>query len=217
MKNFKTKRLVVIAMLCALSYISVLVIRIPIVPSDFLKFEPKDAIIATAGFIYGPLASIAISVIVSFLEMFTISNTGVIGLLMNILSSCAFSCTAAVLYRRFRSIKGAAAGLTLGCVIMTVVMLLWNYTMTPIYMGVPKSAVLAMFPTVFIPFNLLKGTINSALTLLLYKPCITALRKAKLADPSKSETRKELNKETVLIALAILATCVFVIIMTKII
>ena len=54
------------------------------------------------------------------------------------------------------------------------VMMLWNYFLTPIYMGYPREAVAAMLPTVFLPFNAL-------ITVLLYKPVIRALRKTGLA------------------------------------
>lgn len=49
--NERTKKLTTLAMLCALSYIAVAVFRIPVVL--FLKYDPKDVIIAIGGFIYG--------------------------------------------------------------------------------------------------------------------------------------------------------------------
>ena len=63
-------------------------------------------------------------------------------------------------------------------------MLLWNYLLTPIYMGYPREAVAAMLPTTFLPFNLIKGGLNAAITMLLYKPVVTTLRKAGLAPSS---------------------------------
>ena len=67
-------------------------------------------------------------------------------------------------------------------------MLLWNYLITPIYQKVPRDVVAAMLPTVFLPFNLVKGGLNMAITLLLYKPVVTALRKARLAPESRKVT-----------------------------
>ena len=43
MKNEKVKQLVVMAMLAALAYVLMVLIRIPVV--SFLKYEPKDVII----------------------------------------------------------------------------------------------------------------------------------------------------------------------------
>ena len=88
--------------------------------------ECKDIIIMLGGFLFGPFAIIAISLIVSFLEMITISTTGYIGFIMNVLSTTAFACTAAFIYKKGKSIKAALIGLILGTVLMTVLMVLWN-------------------------------------------------------------------------------------------
>ena len=47
-------------------------------------------------------------------------------------------------------------------------------------MGVDRSVVVAMLPTVFLPFNLIKSGINAGISLVLYKPLVTALRRANL-------------------------------------
>ena len=122
--NTKTRKLTLIAMFCAIAYVVMVVARIPVVL--FLKYEPKDVIITIGGFLLGPLASAAISVVVSFVEMFTVSDTGIIGFVMNVLSSCSFACTAAVIYKKKHTLKGAVIGLISGCAVMVGVMLLWN-------------------------------------------------------------------------------------------
>lgn len=178
----KTKKLTAVAMMCAVSYLMVVVGRIPIVM--FLSYEPKDVIITIGGFLFGPWYAMIITVIVCFIEMISISGTGIIGFFMNVLGSCCFACLAAYVYRRNHTMKGAAIGLLLGTAALTVSMLLWNYLLTPIYMGYPREAVTAMLVPIFLPFNLFKGGINMVITLLLYKPIVTALRKAGLAPPS---------------------------------
>ena len=173
-----TKKMTTIAMLTAAAFIAVFFIRIPIMPAvPFLKYEPKDIIIVMGGFIYGPLAALAVSVVVSLIELVTISDTGIIGLIMNILSSCSFACVASGIYKARRTLKGAIGGLLTGVLAMCAVMLLWNYLITPLYMKIPRETVAAMLLPAFLPFNLLKGILNAALTLLLYKPVVTALRK----------------------------------------
>ena len=88
-------------------------------------------------------------------------------------------------------------------------MLLWNYIITPFYMGVPRATVAGMLMTVFLPFNLIKGGINAGLTLLLYKPVVNALRKAHLAEPSKTGSDKgHFSAGFTLFALAVLITFV---------
>lgn len=208
----KTKKMTTIAMLCALSYVIMVVGRIPVVM--FLKYDPKDVIIAIGGFIFGPMSAFIISFVVSVLEMITVSDTGVIGLVMNVLSSCAFACTAAYVYKKNKTAKGAVTGLVLGCILATLAMLLWNYLITPIYMGYPREAVAKMLLPVFLPFNLLKSGINTAFTLLLYKPVVTTLRRKGFVEgKGTNETSKKTG--VVLIALILLVTCVFFILVMK--
>ena len=66
--------------------------------------------------------------------------------------------------------------------------------------------VAAMLPTVFLPFNVFKGGLNMALTLLLYKPVVTALRKARLVPESQSTESTGSKMGFLLFSLALLAT-----------
>jgi len=202
-----TKKIAVIAMFCAIAYVVVVFVRIPVVM--FLKYEPKDVIITIGAFMMGPFTGFLISLIVSLVEMFTISDTGLIGFLMNVISTCAFACTAAYIYKKNHSMKGAAIGLFAGVVLMTISMLLWNYLITPLYLGVSRSEVVKILVPAILPFNLLKAGINMALTILLYKPVVTALRKASLLPPSETGAgRRKLNLGFMIFALVLLATCV---------
>lgn len=206
--NKNLKKIISLAMLSAIAFAVVTFGRIPIVL--FLSYDPKDVIIAIGGFIFGPLSAFIISAVVSLVEMVTISNTGIIGCVMNIISSCTLVCTASYIYKKKRTLSGAVIGLVSGTLIMTLAMLLWNYLITPIYMGYPREAVAELLLPVFLPFNLVKGGLNTAITLLLYKPVVTALRRAKLIDvSSENHTEKKSKIGIILVALLLLATCVF--------
>lgn len=185
-KKFSVKKLVLLAMLAAMAFVIVSLIRIPVVL--FLKYEPKDVVITIGGFLLGPMSAFIVSAVVSLLEMVTISETGPIGCLMNLISTCAFSCTAAFVYKRKHTLGGAVAGLSIGGVFMVAVMLLWNWLITPLYMGVERSAVEGMLIPMFLPFNLLKAGLNSAIVLFLYKPLATALRKAGLVEAGSGKS-----------------------------
>ena len=67
--NSKTKRVTTIGMLCAITYVTMVVGRIPIIL--FLKYDPSDVIVTLGGFIWGPMTSCIVSVIVATLEMIT--------------------------------------------------------------------------------------------------------------------------------------------------
>jgi riboflavin transporter FmnP len=74
-----------------------------------------------------------------------------------------------VLYSRKKTKKTAIIALAAGTIIAVIVMCIMNLIVTPVYMGAPRSAVVAMIPTVIIPFNLLKAGLNSVFTFILYK------------------------------------------------
>lgn len=211
--KMNTKKLVLLAMLSAMAFLMVALIRIPVVL--FLKYEPKDVIITIGGFLLGPMASFVISLVVSLIEMVTISETGPIGAIMNLLSTCAFSCTAAFIYKKHHTLKGAIIGLIAGSVVTIVAMLLWNYLITPLYMtGTSRTDIAGMLIPVFLPFNALKAGFNSALTLAFYKPVVTALRKAKLveANPGKQSSSKI---GIYLLSAALLITCILVLLVMR--
>ncbi len=206
--KMSTRYMAAVAMFAAVSFVAVLVSKVIPNVAGFLSYEPKDAVIVIAGLLYGPLTSVLISVIVSFIEMISISSTGPYGFLMNVVSTCAFAVPAAWYYQKHRTQKDAVVGLAFGVVTMAVAMMLWNYIITPYYMGVPRATVAGMMMTVFLPFNLVKGGINAGLTLLLYKPIVGALRKAHLAEPSKSAQKGSFSAGFTLFALAVLVTFV---------
>lgn len=202
------KKMVLLAMLAAVSYLLVNLVRIPVVL--FLKYEPKDVVITIGGFLFGPMAAFIVSAIVSLLEMVTISETGPIGCLMNLLSTCAFACTAALIYKRKHTLRGAVTGLVTGSIVMIITMMLWNWLITPLYMGGDRESVEALLLPAFLPFNTLKAGLNTALVLMLYKPLVTALRKIGLVQSGSSGERKS-KAGIYLLAGILLLTCALVI------
>ena len=204
----RIKMIVTLGMLVAIAYAVMWVCKpIPKV-MGILQFDLKDAVIVIGGLIYGPLAAAASAFAVTLIEMVTASGTGPVGMLMNFLSTASFCVTASFIYKRRRTQTGAVIGLTAGVAAMVVVMLLWNYLITPIYQKVPRPVVASMLPTVFLPFNLVKGGLNMAAALLLYKPVVGALRAAKLVPESDSPQKGKLNVGFLLFSLALLATFV---------
>lgn len=212
--RISTKKLTTLAMLSAIAYALVFVshnLAIPLVPAvSFLSYDPKDIIIVIGGFMFGPMACLVVSLVVSLLEMVTISDTGLYGMVMNVISTCAFACTAALIYKKRRTMAGAVVGIVAGCLLMAGVMLLWNYIITPLYMGLPRAAVVGMLLPAFLPFNLLKGGINSAVTLLLYKPVVMGLRRVGLLDTPQTQKGKPMVGVW-LCAAMVLATCILLV------
>jgi len=203
--DLKTKRITVLAMFCAIAFILAATIRVPVVL--FLRYDPKDVIIAIAGFTYGPMAAFIVTVVVATIEMFTTSPTGLWGLLMNIIGSASFCCTAAYIYKRNRTIKGAVLGLVAGFVFAVTTMMMWNYIVAPIFMGVPREEVVALLIPAFLPFNLIQYGLNAALTMLLYKHFRRMLQATKLLPSLTGNEERESSKK---VKLSILGVACFV-------
>ena len=209
----KTKKITTMALLCALSYIAMFMSRfLPplLVAFPFLKYDPKDVIIVIGGFLYGPLAAFTISLIVSVIEMVTVSGTHIIGCIMNVASTCLFACTAAAIYNKYRSLKGGTAGLLMGTISAVAAMLVLNYLLTPIYTGMSREIVAGLLVPAILPFNLVKCLLNSALVLLLYKPIIKILRRSGIIVPSQNHDSK-VNLAAVMSAILLIAVCILAI------
>ncbi len=166
-----TQRLVMMAVLVALSIVMLMLIRFPIFPSAaFLEYDPADIPIFLGTFAYGPLAGFALTVVASIIQGMTVSaGSGFIGILMHIFATGSFVLVAGNWYKFHKTKKQAVVALVLGCLVMTVSMMVWNYFVTPIFMGMPREAVAPMIFPIILPFNLIKSGVNSLITFLLYK------------------------------------------------
>lgn len=210
----KTKKMTTMALLCALGYIAMFVTRFlpPLFAAfPFLKYDPKDAIIVIGGFLFGPISAFVISLIVSFIEMMTVSGTHIIGCIMNIAASCAFACTASVVYAKMRSLRGGFLGLLTGSVCAVATMLVLNYILTPLYTGMPREAVAQLLIPAILPFNIIKCILNSALVLIIYKPIANILRRSGLAQ-MRGGSIHESNISVLLTGAFLIAVCVLAII-----
>ena len=215
-QKMTTKELTTLAMLTAIAYALVCCVRIPVVL--FLKYEPKDVVITIGGFLMGPMAALVSAFVVALIEMFTLSDTGIIGCVMNFLSTCSFAIPAALCYKHRHTMKGAIVGLLTGTVIMVSTMLLWNYLITPLYMtGTSRSDIAGMLIPVFLPFNLLKAGLNSAFILLLYKPLVVSLRKAGLLPATGTGVRATKSGVTIFAALLLITCVLYVLVLRSVI
>ena len=195
----KLNRIAATAVFAAIAYLSMFLTPFRV---DFLTFDIKDAVMTIGALYLGPLAGLAMAAITSLLEMVTISQTGIDGMIMNFLGSATYAVVASLIYTYRKSLKNAVLGLISATLSMVAVMLAANLIITPGFKGVPVEAVIAMIPTLLLPFNLLKGILNSALVMLLYKPVTTAMRATRLAV---GETHKGTNQNTVLVTVISLA------------
>ena len=206
------KKMTAVAVFAALAY----VIHFVHIPVAFLNLDFKDVVMTIAGMYFGPSAAAVLAFLVPILEYPT-SETGPYGLIMNILSSGAFVIVASVIYKFKKTLSGAIIALCSASLSMVAVMMLANLFITPYYMHVAQTEVVALIPTLLLPFNAVKAVLNAALTLCLYKPISKVLKKSGFGRKESVQTEEE-NKNSATVrsvlvwtiggAIAIAAFCI---------
>ena len=158
-----------LAMMTAVSVVLLLIIRLPFPPAPFLVYDPADVPIYITAFAFGPAAGLIVTLIVCLIQAFMLGGDGLYGFLMHFVATGIVAVVIGLMYAKSKTKKRAIAALVTGVIVATAVMCVMNLIITPLYMGAPRSAVVAMLPTAIIPFNLLKAGLNSVLTFILYK------------------------------------------------
>ena len=173
--------------------------------------DVKDSIIMLCTLFFGVPSGIIAAVVVPLLEYVTVSGTGEYGLIMNIISSVSLCVPVGLIYKYKKTLNGAILGLCVSVVSMTAIMMIANLFITPFYMHVSRGDVVSLIPTLLLPFNLVKGTLNAAVVLLLYKPLSRALKKNRLIDVTVLENTEVSNKNktrSLLVSIAAVAVIV---------
>lgn len=161
---------------------------LPFLAPEFYKLDFSELPVLMAGFFLGPSASVACEGVKILLKlMLKGTSTAFVGDLANFVVGCSFVLPATIWYNLRKSKFSALVGLIIGTVSMTILGTAFN----AVYL-LPKFAQLYHMPLdviigmgtkihagvsgvgtfVFLcvaPLNLVKGTIVSALTMLLYK------------------------------------------------
>ena len=204
-EKYDLKKYIGIAVFAALAFVTAFICNVIPPVAGFLSLDVKDAVIAIASFVYGPISAVAISFIAAFIEFITFSTTGWYGFVMNFASSAVFSLTASLIYKKMRNLNGALIAFGAAVALTTSVMLLLNRFVTPFYLidfmgmpnGVARDTVTNLLPKTLLPFNFAKSLLNSSVAMLLYKPVVSALRKTKIANIGNSSAG--FNRNSVII------------------
>lgn len=161
---------------------------VPFLAPPFYKLDFSEIPVLLCGFFLGPSSGViclAIKVLLKLLIKST--DTAFVGDLANFVVGCTFILPALVIYHLRKSRKSAMVGLTVG----TITMAVFGSAFNAIYLipkfsqlyGIPLEAIVAMGSAIHasidsvyslaalcvVPLNLLKGSVVSVLTLLLYK------------------------------------------------
>jgi len=165
------KRMVMMAMLVAVSIVLVYMFRFPIFPSaPFLEYDMADIPILIGTFLFGPMNGLILTVVVSIIQGLTVSaGSGLIGILMHIIATGTFVIVAGTIFRMKYNRFSAILGFACGSLAMTLMMIPLNLIFTVYFLGVSRDLVISMLIPIIIPFNLIKAGANSVITFSVYK------------------------------------------------
>lgn len=180
MSNSKTRRLTLIAMLSAISFVlSYPMFQFPLVPSaSFLKIDFTILPILIGLFMLGLSSVFAILIIRSLLWLL-LNSEGVntyIGLPMNIVAVTVFVLVVWFFLRHRFSLRNYIMATILGTLALTAVQVVLNYVYAiPLYSMFANFDIATMFPGgisayigVVVVFNILEGLIYAGSFALLY-------------------------------------------------
>ncbi len=193
-----TRMIVTIGMLSAVAGVLYCFdFALPIAPAFYkLDFSELPALIG--GFAFGPVAGVLIEFLKVVVKLLLKSTTtAFVGDLANFLIGCMLVLPASVIYQFHKSKKTALLGCAAGTLCMTVFGTIFNAVyLLPAFsrlFGMPMEVILGMGSAInasvtdiwsFVmlmvaPINLIKGTMISVITMLVYKKLSPILKKSK--------------------------------------
>ena len=183
------RRVTIIGMCSAIAMVLyILDFPVPFLAPPFYKLDFSEIPVLLCGFFLGPSAGVlclAIKVLLKLLLHGT--TTAFVGDLANFVVGCTFILPAIIIYHLHKSRKSAVVGLIVGTLSMAALGSLFNAVyLIPEFSRLyqlPLEAIIAMGAQIYpaidsvaklallcvVPLNLVKGTMVSVLTLLLYK------------------------------------------------
>ena len=189
MKNILTvKNMAVIAILGVLGAILMMFdFPIAIAPA-FYKLDLSDLPCLIGGFALGPIPALFIELIKIIVKLLIKpTSTAFVGELAAFIISSSFVFTAALIYKNNKTRSSALKAMVIGTIVMAIVGTIANYLfIIPFYVkmyNMPLETIIGMGQAIFpiikdklsfvlccvLPFNIIKGTIVSIVTLILYK------------------------------------------------
>lgn len=167
---------------------------LPFAPA-FYEIDFSEIPVLICSFSMGPVAGVVCEFLKVVLKLFLKgTSTAFVGDLANFVVGCALILPASVVYFANKTKKGAVIGMAVGTVCITVVGSLFNAIyLIPTFsvlFGQPLDVIIGMGTAInpaitsvntlvlfaVVPFNLLKGVVDSIITFLLYKHIERLLR-----------------------------------------
>ncbi|MDO5539589.1 MAG: ECF transporter S component [Eubacteriales bacterium] len=185
------RKVTMTAMLAAISYIMVFAeFPVPLSPS-FARMDLSDFPALIGAFAFGPSIGVMIELVKNGLQLLS-TSTGGVGELANFLMGSSYVLTAGLIYKWHKTKKTAVISCIAGSVVMGITAAVTNYfILLPMFeVFMPMDQLIESFG-MFIPFintkldvvlynafpfNLLKGLVIGAFTMMVYKRLTPVLK-----------------------------------------
>lgn len=185
-----TRSLVVTAMLSAVAFVLMFVeFPIPMLIPSFVKMDISDLPALLGSFALGPVYGVVIELLKNLLHIiFKGTSSAYVGEIFNFSMGAVFCLSAGLIYHFKKNRTGAVIASLVGCAVMAVLSVPFNYFMVyPAYVvcyGMPMDAIIGMYQVILpssdsllkclvifnLPFTFCKGLIDAIICFLIYKP-----------------------------------------------
>ena len=189
-KVFTTRKVAMIGMFSAVAGIMMLFeFPLPMIAPPFYELDLSELPVLICGFAFGPAAGVVTEFLKVLIKLFIKStSTAFVGDLANFAVGCTMILPATILYH----LKKSKTSAVIACIVGTICMAVFGTAFNAIYLipafsklyQIPLDAIIAMGTAInasitdiitFViicvgPLNIIKGTVVSVITILVYKP-----------------------------------------------
>ena len=186
-----TRSITMTALLAAISYVlAFLAFPVPLSPS-FARMDLSDLPALIGAFAFGPVTGVMIELIKNVLQLLS-TSTGGIGELANFIMGASYVLAAGFIYKNKKTKKMAMWACAVSSVVMGIVAAIVNYfILLPLFETfMPLEQLIALFSEFLpfiqtkldvvlfnaLPFNMIKGLVIGAITMLVYKRLTPVLK-----------------------------------------
>lgn len=168
--TFSVSKLALDGVLAALGVVLMLLVRFPLVPAaPWMLYDMGDLPAIIGGLIAGPVHGLLILLVVCLIQLLTPNASGFYGFLMHFVASGILVLIPSLVWRKSQKQSTLVVSLIVAALAMTAVMIPMNLWITPLFAGVPYQAVVDMIVPILLPFNLIKGLINTLGSFLIFQ------------------------------------------------
>ncbi len=185
------RMITVIAMLSGVSFILAFIeFPVPLSPS-FARMDLSDFPALIGAFAFGPVAGLTIELVKNVLQLLS-TSTGGVGEMANFMMGGSFAFSAGLIYKFWKTKKGAWFSCIIASIVMGIMAAVMNYfVLLPMFeVFMPLDQVIASFGAFIpfiqtkldvvlfnaLPFNIIKGLVIGAFTMIIYKKLTPILK-----------------------------------------